>query len=131
MKKQLLSLLYVAFTVLHSNGQGVTQINANKSLLVDVPLISNRTFLHSDIDSSIWVTDGTLAGTVQISATIKFDDDFGLLGNKIIFSGSTDATGSELFISDGTPGGTVLVSDINPGTVSSSPTGFALLGSFL
>ncbi|HEY5405965.1 MAG TPA: ELWxxDGT repeat protein [Ginsengibacter sp.] len=131
MKKNLLLSFCVAVAALNANGQGVTQINANKSLLVDVPLNSNRTFLHSDIDSSIWVTDGTLAGTVQISATIKFDDDFGLLNNKIIFSGSTDATGSELYISDGTPGGTMLVSDINAGTLSSSPTGFALLGAFL
>lgn len=36
-----------------------------------------------------------------------------------------------MYISDGTPGGTSLVSDINAGAVSSSPTGFALLGGFL
>lgn len=131
MKKQLLFLIYMAFATLRLNAQGVTQINANKSLQVDVPLSSNKTFLHSDIDSSIWATDGTLAGTVQISPTIKFDDDFGLLNGKIIFSGSTTATGSEVYISDGTPGGTVLVKDINPGIGDSRPRSFALLNGFL
>ena len=51
----------------------------------------------------------------------------GLLNSKIIFSGSTAATGSELYISDGTPGGTILVKDINAGTGDSGPSGFVLL----
>ncbi len=41
--------------------------------------------------------------------------NWGLLNDKIIFSGRTDALGFELYISDGTPGGTVLLSDIYPG----------------
>lgn len=131
MKNYLFLSLFLGLACIQASGQGVTQINANKSLQVDVPLSANKTFLHSDLDSSIWVTDGTLAGTVQISATIKFEDDFNLLNGKIIFRGSTIATGSELYISDGTPGGTTLVSDINTGSLSSNPTDFALLGSFL
>jgi ELWxxDGT repeat protein len=131
MKNYLFVSLYLVLIGLHANGQGVTQINDNKSLVVDVPLSANKTFLHSNLDSSIWVTDGTPAGTVQISPTIKFEDDWGLLNGKIVFRGSTIATGSELYISDGTPGGTTLVSDINTGSLSSSPTNFALLGSFL
>ena len=77
MKKKLLLTVCVAISAFSLSAQGVTQINANNSLVVDVPLSSTKTFLHSNLDSSIWVTDATLAGTVQISPTIKFDDDFG------------------------------------------------------
>lgn len=131
MKQFLLMALICVVAILRTNAQGVTQINANKSLQVDLPLSANKTFLHSVLDSSIWITDGTAAGTLPLSATIKFDDDFGLLNGKIIFRGSTPATGSELYISDGTTAGTKLVSDINPGVAGSGPSGFALLGSFL
>lgn len=131
MKRNL--LLTACFAVLYcsADAQGVTQINANKSLQVVVPLPNNKTLLYSQLDSSIWVTDATLAGTVQISADIKFNDEWGLLNGKVIFSGSTAATGSELYITDGTSGGTVLVSDINAGVTGSRPGEFVLLGSSL
>ena len=133
MKKNLLvSAGLLIFCVFRLTAQ-VTQINANKSLQVVVPVSSTKTFLYSALDSSIWVTDGTLAGTVQISPDIKFDDnDWGLLLNgKIVFNGSTAATGAEVYISDGTPGGTMLVSDINTGMGNSDPSDFAILGGFL
>src|SRR5664279_4768116 len=113
MKRNLLLIACIAILDFSADAQGVTQINANKSLQVVVPLSNNKTLLYSQLDSSIWVTDATLAGTVQISPNIKFNDDWGLLNGKVIFSGTTAATGSELYISDGTPGGTVLVSDIS------------------
>ena len=50
-----------------------------------------------------------------------------MLSGKFIFDGYTPATGSELYISDGTSAGTVLVSDINPGTAGSSPGQMASL----
>jgi ELWxxDGT repeat protein len=131
MKRNLFLIACIALLYCSADAQGVTQINANKSLQVVAPLSNNKTLLYSELDSSIWVTDATLAGTVQISPDIKFNDDYGLLNGKVIFSGSTDATGSELYISDGTTGGTVLVSDINAGVNSSKPGEFVLLGSFL
>lgn len=42
----------------------------------------------------------------------------------VLFQATTPATGRELFRSDGTPNGTVLVKDIAPGTASSTPTDF-------
>jgi ELWxxDGT repeat protein len=54
-----------------------------------------------------------------------------MLGNRYIFSGSTAATGIELFITDGTPGGTQLIRDISIGTHSSDPAEFALLNGYL
>ncbi len=105
----------------------VTQINSNKSLQPVYPLNSTKTIAVSDIDTSIWVTDGTLAGTIQISGTIKLDDAIGLLAGKLIFRGSTAATGAELYSTDGTPGGTALLKDIYTGPSGSFPSDFALL----
>ncbi|MEO8414556.1 MAG: ELWxxDGT repeat protein [Ginsengibacter sp.] len=131
MKRNLLLIACIALLGFSADAQGVTQINANKSLQVVLPMSNNKTLLYSQLDSSIWATDGTLAGTVQISPNIKFTDEWGLLNGKVIFSGSTVATGTELYISDGTPGGTVLVSDIRAGATGSSPSEFVLLGNFL
>jgi hypothetical protein len=72
MKRNLLLTACAALLYCSADGQGVTQINANKSLQVVVPLSNNKTLLYSQLDSSIWVTDATLGGTVQISPDIKF-----------------------------------------------------------
>ena len=45
-------------------------------------------------------------------------------GNKIFFTRSTEAEGSELWVTDGTEGGTALVKDIEPGPESSQPLAF-------
>ena len=117
-----------ALLILAFNTQAqVTQINSNKSLQPTYPLSSTKTIVVSDIDSSIWVTDGTLAGTIQISTTIKFEETGSLLSGKLIFTGITDATGSELYITDGTSVGTTLVKDIYSGTIGSAPADFNIL----
>ncbi len=129
MKRNLL-ILWALLGVIISNAQ-VTQINNNKSLQVQVPLPNGKTIVVSDIDSSLWATDGTLAGTIQISPNIKFEESGALLSGKLIFRGSTPATGSEVYITDGTAGGTSLVSDVYSGTTSSDPGDFAPLNGFV
>ena len=133
MKTSLVLTLYVIICAFSSRAQGVTQLNNNNSLQVQVPLSNGKTILRSSIDSSIWATDGTPGNTIQISPDIKIDEsaDGAPLSGKIIFRGSTPATGSELYITDGTPGGTVLVKDINSGAASSAPEGFSLLSGFI
>lgn len=42
-------------------------------------------------------------------------------GGKVVFVGQTPATGRELFVTDGTPGGTKLLADLRTGTSSSNP----------
>jgi ELWxxDGT repeat protein len=78
-----------------------------------------------------WITDGTPAGTIQLAdifvgASSSSPANFTVMGNLCFFtanSGTTaPATGLELYVTDGTPAGTVLVLDINVGTVSSTPT---------
>ena len=109
----------------------VKQINNNNSLQVTYPLGNNKTIVVSEIDSSIWVTDATLPGTVQISPDIKFEYDFSLLSGKLIFRGSTAATGAEVYITDGTPTGTILVSDIVTGAIGSAPANMVLMNGFI
>ena len=47
---------------------------------------------------------------------------FAALGDAIIFAASDGTTGTELWKSDGTPNGTVLLKEINPGSASSTPS---------
>ena len=78
-----------------------------------------------------WVTDGTAAGTISLGdlrpgTDGSFPNDFEAFGQQVFFAADSGTTapagvGTELFVTDGTPGGTVLVKDIRPGTSSSSP----------
>jgi ELWxxDGT repeat protein len=52
---------------------------------------------------------------------------FATLGNAIIFAASDGTTGTELWKSDGTSGGTVMLKDINPGSGNSTPASLTTL----
>ena len=98
----------------------VTQINNNDDLDPIAYLNGSKIFL-TDKNGHLWISDATLAGTVRLSSTIKVEKDGILFNGKLIFVGSTPATGIELYESDGTPGGTRLLVDIVPGAESSDP----------
>ncbi len=76
-------------------------------------------------DQTVWKTDGTAVGTVQLLDTRVGSSDTAAnlikVGSKLFFSSSSTAAGQELWVSDGTAAGTSLVRDINSGTGSSSP----------
>lgn len=94
----------------------------------------------------LWRTDGTTAGTIQVR-NINTKQPNGLVSptapssgsnpanlfawnNKLYFSANNGSNGSELWSSDGTAAGTVLLKDINP-TVNSDPkcfSGYAVKG---
>ncbi|HSN60697.1 MAG TPA: hypothetical protein VLR49_07170, partial [Ferruginibacter sp.] len=126
-------ILIAAFAMIAANtvSAQVTQINSNKSLVLASPLTATKSIFVSKIDSSIWVTDGTLLGTVSISTAIKYESFGNILSGKFIFRGTTAGTGSEIYITDGTTLGTVLVKDIYPGTTGSKPGDFALMNGFM
>ncbi|MEO6719384.1 MAG: T9SS type A sorting domain-containing protein [Ferruginibacter sp.] len=134
MKRHLLLPLFFIFCVLKMSAQ-VTQINSNKSLEFEFPIGNNKAIFVSRTDQTLWVTDGTT--TSQLSPDILFVDDLGgwsLQTGKFIFAGSTPATGTEIYVTDGTTGGTMLVKDIYPGvlgSLSNTGTDAAELNGFL
>ena len=134
MKKMVLIPVWIVINGFTAHAQ-VTQINSNQSLELKHPLSNSKSIFVSGIDQRLWVSDGTLTGTIKLSPDIIYIHDVGSIGfldGKFIFAGSTVATGTELYSTDGTPGGTVLLKDINPGTASSSPGGdAAVLNGFL
>ena len=64
MKQKLLLPLFILLTSFGLQAQ-VTQINSNKSLQFDSPLSNTKAIYVSDIDQTLWVTDGSLAGTIS------------------------------------------------------------------
>jgi ELWxxDGT repeat protein len=80
--------------------------------------------------SEIWRTDGTEAGTTMVKdiysgfpGAVSFSGaSMTNLNGTLYFQSTTPSAGLELWKSDGTEAGTVLVKDIYPGTNGSTPT---------
>lgn len=100
---------------------------------------TNIYFSTSPID--LWKTDGTESNTFLLKRLNDKSDGLfyqdllicegHMLGSRLLFSANTPTNGTELWRSDGTVDGTVLVKDINPGIGSSEPRAFTLLGNRL
>jgi ELWxxDGT repeat protein len=109
-----------------------TQLTVNGSELyftAQNPSDSNNT--------DLWKSNGTSAGTVpvQTSGFPRGISDIAVSNGKLLFDAyDVDAQGYsphnyELWTSDGTNGGTAMVTDINTTTPASSPTGLIAVGS--
>lgn len=87
---------------------------------------TNNTFFFP-ADGHFWKSDGTSSGTIKLASNINPGgagvNMFGING-QMFFSGSTSKAGRELWTSDGTPTGTYMVQDINPGTSGANPSGY-------
>jgi ELWxxDGT repeat protein/VCBS repeat-containing protein len=90
--------------------------------------------------NELWKTDGTTAGTARVAdinpGTANASPTFLTNFNNTLYFAASDGTtgagrGNELWMSDGTAGGTVRVADINPGTADSFPDGLRVVGSTL
>jgi ELWxxDGT repeat protein len=99
----------------------VTSLAQNESLYFLGLLNSNKAVFYSDANKSLWVSDGTPAGTKEITKKVTLTSQITarVLNGKLLFT-AVDAThGNELWITDGTDAGTMLVKDINPGASGS------------
>src|SRR5205814_1395053 len=92
-----------------------------------------------DLGRELWKSDGTAEGTVLVAdlspgaGSTYFGDAFAV-GDTLFFAGAVDDAfggNTELYMSDGTEAGTVLVSDIVPGPGSSSPSNLTKVGNTL
>lgn len=92
-------------------------------------IAGNRLFFYATTPATgneLWVTDGTEAGTQMVkdinpgagsSASISTSTHlFTSLGNRLLFFADDAVHNVQLWTSDGTPGGTVLLKEISPGT---------------
>jgi len=82
----------------------------------------NGTLFFSAYDdmTRLFKSDGTTTGTVAVAESFS-PGDFLAVGNTLYYSSAQGNTGRELWKSNGTAAGTVLVKDINPGGSHSSP----------
>ena len=87
----------------------------------------------------LWKSNGTSSGTLMVKDIHDSGNNFGssdpsnlvVMNNTLFFSAQDGSNWTELWKSDGTASGTLMVKDINSGTGSSSPSHFAVAGSVL
>jgi len=89
---------------------------------------------QTDYQWDLWRSDGTPEGTASIASLYVWWKQPWTPGplfpyrGRVFFSASRSWDGAELWISDGTSGGTGLFRDVNPGEGGSYPADFAALG---
>jgi ELWxxDGT repeat protein len=77
---------------------------------------SGSAIYYESADQSLWRSDGTVAGTYQVSS-VNYYAGLGTVNGLFIFLGDTDGRHStELWATDGTSGGTVLLQHIATGS---------------
>ncbi|MDB2457772.1 hyalin, partial [bacterium] len=106
--------------------------------------IGNTLYFSADAGTNgteLWKSDGTTTGTVMVkdinsgnASSFYFSMTSGCgrgltaIGNTLYFSADDGTYGCELWKSDGTANGTMMIQDMNRGTSSSDPYGFIALG---
>lgn len=79
----------------------------------------------------LFTSTGSIAGTTELLCTDSpnsFMNVLGIMSNVLYFSFLQDDSGVELWRTDGTPYGTYMVKNINPGSAGSQPASFKVIG---
>jgi ELWxxDGT repeat protein len=88
--------------------------------VVSLPLRAQTPYLVKDINT-------TYSNATKSSSPTEFV----AFGNRTFFAATTDASGTELWSTDGTSNGTAMVADIIPGSGSSNPGGLTVVNGVL
>ncbi|HWB28774.1 MAG TPA: ELWxxDGT repeat protein [Chitinophagaceae bacterium] len=125
-----LFFLLPVLTASAGNAQ-VTKLSNNSNMLYGLPV--NGKFLMVAKNGALWSTDGTAANTKEFTTKATYNDTGGvaIINNKLYFSGTNTAGGTELWVTDGTDAGTSIVKDINPGAASSHPDNFNVINNVI
>lgn len=119
--------MYILLCILLMAATAKTQIINIKSNFGDPQgaSLGNKVVYINGATGDIGSTDGTVAGTIDIPSTtvIIAGNTASRIGNKVVFAGVSAAAGTEMWVSDGTLAGTILLKDINPGPTGSAPQG--------
>jgi ELWxxDGT repeat protein len=92
-----------------------------------ITVAGNKLFISGTVaHTGVWVTDGLSA--LNLHDEDNPGTDGASLGNLAFFSNWDDVNFTEPWVSDGTPSGTRLLANINPGPNSSSPDEFTASG---
>ena len=102
----------------------------------------NIIFFMADTDDNgteLWKSDGTEGGTALVADLMPGSQSGNISGNTLTaFNGGVvfrrvdgGTNGSELWRSDGTAAGTLIVKDINPGASHAVPAGLSVMGSYV
>lgn len=83
----------------------------------ELTVFKDQLVFAADANSGVWVSDGTGPGTVPVEKDFTFTEIANMVATNdaVYMSASTPLTGHELWKTDGTSSGTVLVKDFIPG----------------
>lgn len=119
-------------------GTEARQIYGIRDLTRSGDLLFFRANIPSGVRPRLWRTDGTAAGTVQLNDVdtepyFRFNRTSTLtaVDTVIAFGAEDEASGREVWTSDGTPECTHLLADVAPGRLSSDPQRLTRSGDLL
>jgi ELWxxDGT repeat protein len=128
MKKFLLGCLLLISSNVHAQFTftGIDAIPGMNGLFPrGLVVMNNRIYFIGGSFTELGTSDGTVSGTYAYSGI--FAQYLTPLRDSLVFMGNDTVVGVEPFISDGTPGGTHILKDINNGSGGSNPGNFVNL----
>jgi ELWxxDGT repeat protein len=108
---------------------GTTRLNTASGVNADglLAAASDGT-IYFAASGGLYASDGTAGGTRLVSSVPQNPRDLEAVGNVVYFRASDSTRGEELWRSDGTAVGTGPITDLRPGTNSSSPRQLTAVG---